>query len=116
MRIFRCDVCKRDVELAQLKGGTLTIKLGDSLLLNLPDTDRCDKCHDNVVSALKTVISAIDDTQHGKIPVTCERCERLPAMLRPCAVCRGYPIQEDTNPDLDLTPLLDDPTWVEGAP
>ncbi len=97
MRIFRCDVCKRDVELAQLKGGTLTIKLGDTLLLNLPDTDRCDKCHDSVVSALKTVISVIDDTQHGRI---------TQAQVDPLG----------TNPDLDLTPLLEgDPVWNDGA-
>lgn len=100
MRIFRCDVCKSDVELAQLKGGTLTIRLGDQLLLNLPDTDRCVKCYDSVVSALRTVIASIDDTQHGKL-VEARFWEKA--------------AETDTDPFLDLTPLVD-PVWKDGAP
>jgi hypothetical protein len=64
MIVIKCDSCFQEFPRAtELHTGSIRVHIGETLVLNTPSVDRCKDCLQSVVTQLKTVVGAIDDTK-----------------------------------------------------
>lgn len=99
MITYRCDACLMDVaKTSDLKRTGLTVKLGDTYVMNCPPIDRCIPCFNSMHAALTTAVKALDDSHTHNNRSPHDSSPKIDALH----------ILEKTQPEIDIGELVED--------